>query len=173
MTLSEAESLFKKYDGHYFHMGREESPECYHDFMALCLPDSVIEQWRQEIIDHLFDIMFEDHEDVWGKLYRIIKVMLDTKTHYQKNGERILDNLSRMNELDTKQKILIIERMTECCSFICRNTDLAPRMNDIMTSFMDFECREDEIKKTPGWKDAGKRYDEAVNEYRSIYRQFH
>lgn len=171
MTIEEAEIYFKKYDGHYFHMGREESMKRCREFKELDIPETTIEKWRQEIIAHYFNTMFDDLKDVWRKLLRAIDVISETETDHQNNGERLLDSLSRMNDIDVQQKILVIETIADhnCRSFIRRKTDLTPRLNELMSSFIDIEFDPDDFPKTMGWENIQERYDSAVKDYKHAY----
>ena len=171
MTIEEAEIYFKKYDGHYFHMGREEPIERYREFKELDIPETIIEKWRQEIIDRKFSTMFDDPKDVWGKFFNVIYVISETETDHQRNGERLLDSLSRMSDIDVQQKILVIETIADhnCRSFIRRKTDLTPRLNELMSSFMDFRFDPDDFPQTMGWENIQERYDSAVDDYKHAY----
>ena len=48
LTLEQAEALFKKYRGHFFHMYREDE-YLYHLYKRLNVPKELEEKWRQDL----------------------------------------------------------------------------------------------------------------------------
>ena len=173
MTIEEAKQYFKRYDGHYFHMGREE-PWNYDEFKKFNFQDSIIEQWRQEIIDNYFEKLFNRSDNVWSAILHIIDVMPETKTNYPDNCRKLLNALNKAANLDKKQKILIIEVMAEKgCQFVCQKSDLALEMNDIMSLFMDFECYpEDSIANSIAWNDVPHKHKAAVRDYSNAFEYY-
>ena len=53
MDLQDAHALFKRYRGWLYMMAREEN-EKYHDFLALNIPKTTLESWRQELLEEYF-----------------------------------------------------------------------------------------------------------------------
>ena len=110
MTMIEAEKYFKKYLGHGFHMFREE-PEKYNEYRQLGISMKLEESWRQDIVKKIFENFFENQEHVWIQHSRIIDVLLESSTMIEENCSKLLSLMEQMNELDKKQKILVIENM--------------------------------------------------------------
>lgn len=179
MTIAEAEKYFKQYNGHGFHMCREE-PKKYDEYKLLNISSELEEAWRQEIVDKIFENFFDSPERVWSAHSSVIKVLLATKTRVEENSHRLLSMMEQMSTLDKQQKILIIETMagrTEPqkdggCYFVCSRTTLGNRMNIIMEYLMDFECDLEDNIEEHGWNNIRERYLRAVSSYRSAYYRF-
>ncbi|MBR2791423.1 MAG: hypothetical protein IKE12_02015, partial [Erysipelotrichaceae bacterium] len=99
--------FYKQYDGHSFHMAREE-PTKYNMWIK-SLPDEIKRKWDQEIIDDLFASLWDDDSRVWSRHYRLIELIKRNKN--ENNIERFLDEMEKMPTLDKRSKIIIIENM--------------------------------------------------------------
>lgn len=74
MTIGQAKDCFMQYDGHGFHMGREE-PDKYAEFKALDIPAETQERWRQELLDEYIEKMRTPHKDIWCTHSRFLAVL--------------------------------------------------------------------------------------------------
>ena len=117
MDIFEAKRFFKYYDGHDFHMGREE-PEKYDAFRKLGISDEQKEQWRQEIIKKKLGMLGkpEDLSDkvsttlsAWAVHSELIDVINKSSTLKKENIEKTAEVMKGFTELDLKQKVLIVE----------------------------------------------------------------
>lgn len=123
MDILEAERFFKHYDGHDFHMGREE-PENYNAFRKLDISDEQKEQWRQEIIEEKLGMLSTPKElsdkivttlSAWAIHSQLIDVINKSSTLKKENIEKMADVMKGFTELDLKQKILIVENAAGRC----------------------------------------------------------
>lgn len=179
MTIAEAEKYFKQYNGHGFHMCREE-PSKYDEYKLLNISSEVEESWRQDLVDKIFEEFYACPERVWSKHSSMISLLLATKTKHKENGLRLLSFMEQMNELDKKQKILVIENMAGRtkpqkdggCYLICSRTTLGKEMNDIMEKLMDFECGIDDNTEEHGWNNMKERHLCAISSYRMAFYRF-
>ena len=127
MTLKEAEEFFKKYDGHAFHMGREEY-DMYREFNHMDIVESTKDQWRQEIIDGYIkrikngDVVpmtrFGLINTVSSLARKIFDIIKDMKNNKYDNISLLLDAISGTEIPDKREKIYIMERITESCDMI-------------------------------------------------------
>ena len=171
MNLQEAELFFKQFNGHGFHMWRDE-PTKYENFNKAQISDAIQEQWRQEIIQNFFEHLFDRPEEIWFRHRNLIDVIKETKTDKQKNCSKLLDSMEQFYSLDKKTKIIIIENMAGRtnpqedggCYLICVNTGLKERMHNIVRELMNFECAPDDSLY--------KRFEEAKNSYMTAYNKF-
>lgn len=173
MTLKEAEEYYKKYDGHGFHMYREE-PEIYQVFQDLHIPNTRTKQWDSELTEDYFKKMWMDPDRVWTIHDRLIDILIRSKN--KAYIDRLLCEMEKMESLSKKNKVLIIENMAGRnaaleggCMLVCRNTDYGIRMDRIMKRIMDFSCDERDNIEIPGWHDMRARYENAVSQYKSAY----
>ncbi len=169
MTIEEAEEEFKRYDGHFFHMGREGR---YKEYKALGIPAETEEKWRQELIAEYFSQLFKDEGEQWFKFNRIFGIIKETKTKYNDNISLYLKKLEYAVKLDKHERVLIIEGMAKNCSFILWKTELGDEMNRIMEQLMAFTCTEEDNFNTLGGYNMPQRYNEAVADYRKRYEYF-
>lgn len=179
MTIVEAEKYFKQYNGHGFHMCREE-PKKYDEYKLLNISSEIEESWRQDIVGEIFEGFFDCPERVWSKHGSMVSLLLATKTRLNENGTRLLSLMDQMNELDKRQKILVIENMAGRtkpqkdggCYLICSRTTLGKKMNDIMERLMDFECDLDDNTEEHGWNNIKERHLRAISSYKMAYYRF-
>ena len=182
MNLKEAESFFKGFHGHHYHMFHDET-KLYREYRIW--EDKNREQkWIQELIQEQFDKFYEKSDAIWWRHRNIIDIMHEAKDHTQRNAEKLISLIDELYDLDKKQKILIIENMAGRrgygkdslndggCYLICSKTSLGERMNEVMKKFMDFECREDDDLNEKGWSDMRERHFDAVNNYERAYNRF-
>ena len=92
MDLEEARSLFSRYKGRLFMMGRED-PFGYHEFVSLQIPKDTLEAWRQELIKEYFEKAQADPSKAWLPFADIVRVLPSTLTLKEENGDKILDLL--------------------------------------------------------------------------------
>lgn len=179
MNILEAEVFFKKYGGHGFHMYREDPPR-YSEYKNLNIDPRIEERWRQELIQSYFEQFFSEPEYVWVKHSRLVELIADTKTKIEDNCRNLLQYMERMDSLDKRQKILIIENMAGRnsqrkdggCYYICSRTSLSEEMNKVMGKFMDFQCYPHDNLDTHGWRNTSGRFSEAVTTYKQAYERF-
>lgn len=172
--MADAEAYFKKYDGHTFHMGREE-PEHYASYVKLKIPPDVTERWRQELIQETFDRFFDQPDRVWCVHGGVLEILRNTKTQLEENCARLLSLMERMDDLDVRQKMLIIESMpgrtrTQTdggCYLFCTRTTLGERMNAVMQRLIESALND------PDRGELEERLLKAVSAYESAYQRFH
>lgn len=144
MTLKEAEEFFKKYDGHAFHMGREEY-DMYREFNHMDIVESTKEQWRQEIID--------------GYIGRI------------KNGDVV--SMTNFGLIDTVsalvRRIFDIIKNTENCDMMVK-FGLGEKMNQVFEKIADFPITEEDKTVSTGYMTIPERYERAVKKHREMYK---
>ncbi len=138
MTLEEAKEFYFQYDGHSFHMDREE-PARFNSFRMLEIGKERLREWDEELLDRLFRDMWSDPERIWITHGRILKILQRKNCDMKKYLSRLLDEMEKMDQLETDQMTLIIENMAGrnekmsdggVCLF-CSCSDLAERMKDI------------------------------------------
>lgn len=178
MTLIEAEKYFKRFDGFFFHMGREE-PQNYNTYKALKISEETEEQWRQEIINNYFEHLFNAPDRVWYKFSTIVSIIYSTKTLKEKNCIRLISALKKMSYLDKMSKVLIIEQMAGnrgmsengACALICMSTssEQRKRMNEIVLKLADFTCTEEDDQPGFAFNNIKKRHIKAVENYKARY----
>lgn len=157
--------FYKQYDGHSFHMAREE-PAKYNSWIVP-LPEEIRRKWDQEIIDDLFASLWDDDSRVWSRHYRLIELIKRNKN--ENNIERFLDEMEKMPTLDKRSKIIIIENMAGRDEghnggyrLVCQFPHYVDRLNSIMERIMDFTLEESDRSDDLGWQDITGRYQRAV-----------
>lgn len=178
MTIKEAEAVFKRFDGFFFHMGREE-PEQYSAYKELKINKETEEQWRQELIDDYFEHLFDKPNKVCYVFSSIIAIIYNTETLRKENCVRLISMMEKMISLDKKNKILIIETMTGsrgwiengACALICKSTSAEERkrMNEAVMKLADFTCTEEDNEAGIAFNNMKKRHMEAVQTYKKRY----
>ncbi|MBO5082988.1 MAG: hypothetical protein J6C06_10340 [Lachnospiraceae bacterium] len=183
MNIKEAESFFKRFHGHHYHMLHDETP-LYREYRKTWENTKYEEKWRQELLQEKFANFYEKRDQIWLKHGHIIKIMCETKNGIPEYSDKLVSLMEELYDLDKKQKILIIENMAGRrfhgkntqndggCYLICSRTSLGERMNEVMKKFMDFECREDDNLNERGWSDMRERHFDAVNNYERAYNKF-
>lgn len=110
MTLAEAEIFFKRYNGHGFHMLREES-KVYKKYNQLNIPKKQEDIWRVQKIEEYHERIHSDKENAWIGVGHIIEMMHDLEKVSDELLERLLDALAHISKLDMRQRILVMEDM--------------------------------------------------------------
>lgn len=177
MTITEAEEFFRRYDGHAFHMGREE-PAMYREFIRMEISDSAKEQWRQEIIDGYIkrikngDVVpmtrFGTINTVSSLVRKTFDIIKNTKNNKCDNISLLLDAISETEIPDKREKIYIMERITENCDMIA-GCGLGDKMNYVFEKLADFPITEEDKTVSTGYRNIPERYESAVSEYRQEY----
>lgn len=124
MTLAEAEIFFKRYNGHGFHMLREET-EVYKTYKQLNISQKQEDIWRVQKIEEYHERIHLDKETAWVCLGNIIEMMHDLEEVNDQLLERLLDALMHMSKLDVRQRILVMEDMAGRNSNDCNRTGYA------------------------------------------------
>lgn len=169
MDINEAKEYFFRYDGHHFHMGREE-PSSYKRFCLLEIDRTTQEQWRQEIIQGYFEKWHIKPDDMWCICSRLIEILKETETDKDKNFRKLLRLIEEASDtMDKGQKILIIERLTESC-FLSLSRPVMEEMNSFMETFINFSCSPDDITNKTGFDRIEDRYKSAVKNYKEKYK---
>ena len=178
MTLKKAEEFFKKYDGHAFHMGREE-PTMYHEFGCMDIPGSTKELWCQEIIEGC--IRRIKNGDVvpmtkWGLIdtvstlvRRIFDIIKNTENSKYDNISLLLDIISEAEIPDKREKIYIMENITENCDMMVK-FGLGEKMNQVFEKIADFPITEEDKTVSTGYMTIPERYERAVKKHREMYK---
>lgn len=172
MTITEAEQLYKKFDGNLFYMNREE-PHLYEDFKQLNISSEILINWNQEIIETLFNELSKDSNMTFWVFMRLFELIKIDKNNLEKNIERYFNEIRKTKKLDYLQRIILIElfagkdayQKTGICFFVCNNiTKYINEMNEIVMRLMDFSCKEN--------KELNKRFDEAKKNYKKAFTKF-
>ena len=173
MDIKEAELYFKKYDGHGFHMFREE-PVQYKKYKELNIGSDIEEQWRQDIIETLFQHFFDETQKVWLQHSKAVEIIKGVKSNMENNCFRLLMLMEQISSLDIKQKILILETMagrTEKqedggCYLICSYTTMQEKMNTIMQDLIENALNAEDRDNTD------ERLFRAIHNYELAYARF-
>ncbi len=179
MTLSEAKGYYFKYNGHGFHMMREE-PQTYSVYKTLQIMPETLKEWDEELLRKNFREMREQPEHAWVYQGEILEIMSRGRCDAEDWTSKLLHAMERMTVLDKHCKILIIENMAGRTEpqkdggvyFICRNTRLETRMQEVMGKLMDFSCDENDNTEKRGWGDVRGRYLRAVSSYERAVTKF-
>ena len=110
MTLAEAEIFFKRYNGHGYHMLREET-KAYKEYNQLNISKKQEDIWRVQKIEEYYERIHSDKEKAWVWLGNIIEMMHDLEKVSDELLERLLDSLRYISKLDVRQRILVMEDM--------------------------------------------------------------
>ena len=169
MTLEEAKEFYFQYDGFSFHMDRED-PVRYGRFRMLNPGKDILREWDGELLDDCFKRLRTEPGRVWimhGKILKIIRRNNCDAKHYL---NRLLDEMEKMEDLDSFNRCLIIENMAgrkESLNdggvyIFCRYSNLAERMNDITERLISAGTA----------LPADERFEKAARRYRSAYRRW-
>lgn len=179
MTLKEAEEFFKKYDGHAFHTAREEY-DMYREFNHMDIVESTKEQWRQEIIDGYIgrikngDVVsmtnFGLIDTVSALVRRIFDIIKNTENSKYDNISLLLDIISEAEIPDKREKIYIMENITENCDMMVK-FGLGEKMNQVFEKIADFPITEEDKTVSTGYMTIPERYERAVKKHREMYKQ--
>lgn len=171
MTLEEAEKFYKTYAGNTFHMYRDETG-LYKIFASLNIPADVLRKWDQEIIETLFNKLWEKKENVFHYSWRLFDAIKRDKINLEKNVLLFLKEMEKCVDLDYKQRTIIIRDFAGgtasledgYCCFICKRTLYKELMNEVVTKLMDFTCTDDKEQENYRLM--------AVEKYKKAYKKF-
>lgn len=171
MLIEQAKKFFCDFNGYKFHMAREE-PGLMMEYDELKIPHETEAEWRQEILDELENKYYEYYNKrrdcCWCAFWDFLKVSEKTDTDCGKNGERLLKMLNHAAEnLDPRQKILIMEEIPSVISWICARKELKENLAPLINKLIDFDPPPPCDKH--GWKDPRERYDNALGEIKTAY----
>lgn len=172
-------AAYKACQGSTFHMAREY-PKIYEQYRLLNPGKELLREWDTELLGTLFEELWEDPDFVWGRHSQIIQVLNRGRVDISYWALRLLDEMAKMDVLDKKSKIIIIETMSGRNSkedeggvhLICAHTDLEPRMNDVMKKLMDFRCDSSDNIDRRGWDNMLNRYLVATGSYEKACKRF-
>ena len=167
------------FKGSAFHMAREDE-EAYKLYKALSPDDALLSEWDREIVEDLFSKLWEDPDHVWTRHSQIVEFLDRRHVDLDHYVSRLLDEMDKMDELDKKSKIIIIETMSGHNSkpenggvhLICSFTQHEARMVEVMNKLKKFYCDEFDDLKQRGWDDMNGRFLRAVADYVSAYRRY-
>lgn len=171
MTLDEAEKFYKTYAGNTFHMYRDET-ELYRNFESLNISEDVLKKWNQEIIENLFNTLWDKKVNVFYTFMQLFDAIKKDKNNLNKNVFLFLKEIEKCVDLDYKQRTIIIKNFAGgtpsledgYCYFICKRTPYQELMNDVVTKLMDFTCVDDDEQE--------KYRLMAVDKYERAYKKF-
>ena len=168
-----------RFQGSTFHLAREDSA-VYERYKAMNPGEDLLRKWDEEILEGLFEKLWEDEDIVWNKHNSIIKVL--NRRHVDLNYwvSHLLDEMEKMTELDKRNKIIIIETMSGHNSkedeggvhLICLYTDLEARMVKVMNELKNFFCDDYDNLNEIGWNNIIDRHLCAVNDYVRVYKKY-
>lgn len=164
--------------GSTFHMAREYR-EAYEQYKLL-KSEELLCEWDKELLGSLFSELWVDPNFVWGRHSQIIEVLNRGRVDIGFWVSRLLDEMEKMDVLDKKSKIIIIETMSGRNSredeggvhLICTHTDLEPRMIEVMKKLMNFRCDYSDNLNQRGWDNILNRYLLATGSYEKACRRF-
>ncbi|MBP5604698.1 MAG: hypothetical protein J6X60_04040 [Ruminiclostridium sp.] len=165
--------------GSAFIMAREYS-DVYKQYKLLEPDNELLGKWDSELLEYLFAKLWEDPDFVWGRHSQIIKVLNRGHADVNRWVSRLLDEMEKMDSLDKKSKIIIIENMSGRNSsedeggvhLICAHTELEPRMITVMNKLTDFSCDESDNINTRGWNNIVNRYLKAAGSYEKACKKY-
>ena len=142
----------------------------------------MVRELDKEILEDLFSVLQDWDENTWIKVGQVIDMLFHDTVDREYWGSKLLDEIEKMDGLDHKNKVLIIERMIGDdrehkkggIYLFCAYTHQGNRMNEIMKKFMDFTCDEDEIWMVCGINRGrvSDRHNRAVMNYGKTYSNF-
>ena len=172
MIIKEAEEFFKQCNGNGYYMCLNDEPK-YHEFQALHLSDDILDRWKQEKVQLLYEKLWDDKNDTWLKLHEIFELIRSPKINTEQSIKLFLNEVNKCMDLDNLSKIILIEEFagkTESqedgiCFFICKYyPNLNEEMNIIVKKLMEFQHVEDLKLK--------KRLKSAIDKYEKVFNKF-
>lgn len=148
MSMSEAKQFFVDYHGHYYLMWHDDTIK-YNKFKKMNISENILENWRQEIIQNIFDELKKENTNNFSLIIgRFVDVLLSTKTKEKENSTKLLTILERIPQLDEIQRIVLMEHMAGrnvvldngAIYFICAKTNIRKELLNILNKLSDFEC---------------------------------
>ncbi len=176
MDIRSAKEFFIRYNGFGFHMAREE-PDLYAEYSKMNISDETKEAWRLKILDKYENLYYAEYNTVekedwsWRLISCFLDVLVHTTTECGKNGKRAMKLISHAIEnLDQKQRILVMQDMPNFVSWVCNHTDLKEEMPPLLDRLVKFEVTipPDDF----GWKNPQERYNKALNNIYRAVRQY-
>lgn len=170
MTIEEAKKFYMAYGGDELVMGREAVLD-YAAFQRLAINSTIIEEWRQQLIEERFNHFFDDDLLIWKNHRDIIRKMLESTAPQKENAERLVTVMEQLpSDLQEDQRLALIENMVgrnvtnwdAGVRAICiSNPDLAPAMDSIVKKLADFKG---------SYYKVDERKDELMRTYKRVYR---
>ena len=144
MDLKDAHALFKRYRGWLYMMAREEN-EKYHDFLALNIPKTTLESWRQELLGEYYDKAQKDSQRAIFELYDIARILKATTSLKEENGKRTLSLLEKLLQDPDSDKALLMriiygDNDSYSDSLLCwieKNTNLEDKLKEILNDSIE------------------------------------
>ena len=179
VNIEHIKSAYFDCHGSFFHMAGEHR-EAYEQFKLLNPDEMVLREWDAELLGEIFAQLWDEPDFVWGRHSRIIEVLNRGRVDIRYWVSRLLDEMEKMDVLDKRNKILIIENMSGRNSrenaggvhLICTHTDLEPRMHEVMNKLMDFHCDYCDNLDQRGWENITNRYLAVIGSYEQACRRF-
>ena len=153
MTMQEAETYFKRYDGYAFHMGREE-PGSYSRFEALDIPTDTLIRWRGEMVrENIERLKAEPVNESTCRIFdsavrRMQNTDFDARITYsdkEKYAEELLDVMLAKDDVDHDNRCDIVQEMVG--SIFTGNYIFFrgfPKLNEKLETFMRKMIKPDE-----------------------------
>lgn len=168
-----------RFQGSTFNMAREDRV-AYERYKLLNPGEDLLGRWDEEILEGLFEKLWEDENVVWSRHNSIIMVLNRRRVDLNYWVSRLLDEMEKMTELNKKNKIIILETMSGHNSredkggvhLICLYTDLEARMVTVMNELKNFYCDDYDNRKEMGWNNIIDRHLCAVNDYVRAYKKY-
>ncbi len=112
MNQKEAKEFFMRYNGLEYHMFHDETQK-YNEYRRLHLSKSVLEEWRQELINECFLKLnqLENQKKYWILIGNLIDMLFKSTSPIDSHILSFFQVLSRACDLDENQKIRILEHM--------------------------------------------------------------
>ena len=100
-----------RFQGSTFNMAREDRV-AYERYKLLNPGEDLLGRWDEEILEGLFEKLWEDENVVWSRHNSIIMVLNRRRVDLNYWVSRLLDEMEKMTELNKKNKIIILETMS-------------------------------------------------------------
>lgn len=165
MNIEEAKEFYFRFDGHFFHMDREE-PAKANMLRSMGLGPEVYREWDEELLQQYFDRLWADESRVWSIHNRILSILSRNICSPEYRCAELLRQMDGMTGLDLFNKTLILENMAGRTVtgkdggvyLICTRTKLAEAMNRTVNAIISSAGDTDD-----------ERFNRAVRSYRAAY----
>ena len=162
--ISIVKESYIKNNGSTFHMARE-NPFAYRLFKVFKPSLQKLRDWDNELLESLFEKLWESDDSFWWIHGRIIEVLNVKHVDTDYWVSRLLDEMKKTDSINDQSKIIVIENMSGRNSkeekggvhLICSETKLELRMVEVMNKLMNYTCD----------VSVAGRYIEAVQSYES------
>lgn len=149
LTVNEAKEFFFDFLGNIFYMNRE-NPEKYKLYQKSKFSKELEEEWRYQILESLSNKIMIDSlkEDHWIYIGNYIEVYSSINNKIDEYTNMLFELLNyTINNLDVKQRILIIEHMVGRSKnmtdggiyLVCRKSKLKQKLKSIITELVKVE----------------------------------